>query len=70
MRDVGVIAFAQETAKKDRERNEVEFIIPVVQEAVRQSGMFSTVCSVLGRVVPHADAEAPELVLELTESVA
>ncbi len=39
MRDVGVIAFAQETAEKDRERNEVEFIIPVVQEAVRQSGM-------------------------------
>lgn len=39
MRDVGVIAFAQDTAEKDRERNEVEFIIPVVQEAVRQSGM-------------------------------
>jgi acetyl-CoA acetyltransferase len=39
VRDVGVIAFAQETAEKDRERNEVEFIIPVVQEAVRQSGM-------------------------------
>jgi acetyl-CoA acetyltransferase len=39
VRDVGVIAFAQETVEKDRERNEVEFIIPVVQEAVRQSGM-------------------------------
>jgi len=39
VRDVGVIAFAQETAEKDRVRNEVEFIIPVVQEAVRQSGM-------------------------------
>ena len=39
MRDVAVIGFAQETAFKDRERNEVEFIIPVVQEAVRQSGM-------------------------------
>jgi acetyl-CoA acetyltransferase len=39
VRDVGVIAFAQETAAKDRERNEVEFIIPVVQEAVRRSGM-------------------------------
>ena len=39
MRDVGVIAFAQETVEKDRERNEVEFIIPVVQEAVRQTGM-------------------------------
>ncbi len=39
MRDVGVIAFAQETVENDRERNEVEFIIPVVQEAVRRSGM-------------------------------
>ena len=37
MRDVGS-SFAQDTAEKDRERNEVEFIIPVVQEAVRQSG--------------------------------
>jgi len=39
MRDVAVISFAQETAERDRERNEVEFIIPVVQEAVRASGL-------------------------------
>ncbi len=39
MRDVAVISFAQDTAEKDRERNEVEFIIPVVQEAVRASGL-------------------------------
>ncbi len=39
MRDVGVISFAQETAVKDRERNEVEFIIPVVQQAVADSGL-------------------------------
>ena len=39
MRDVAVISFAQETAENDRERNEVEFIIPVVQEAVARSGI-------------------------------
>ena len=39
MRDVGVISFAQRTAVKDRERNEVEFVIPVVQEAVAASGI-------------------------------
>ena len=39
MRDVAVISFAQETAERDRVRNEVEFIIPVVQEAVRASGL-------------------------------
>ena len=39
MRDVAVISFAQETAVKDRERNEVEFIIPVVQQAVAASGL-------------------------------
>jgi acetyl-CoA acetyltransferase len=39
VRDVAVISFAQETAERDRERNEVEFIIPVVQEAVRASGL-------------------------------
>ncbi len=39
MRDVGVISFAQRTAVNDRERNEVEFIIPVVQEAVAASGL-------------------------------
>ena len=39
MRDVGVIGFAQETAVNDRERNEVEFVSPVVREAIEQSGM-------------------------------
>ena len=39
MRDVAVISFAQETARNDRERNEVEFIIPSVQGAVRASGL-------------------------------
>lgn len=39
MRDVAVISFAQQTAERDRERNEVEFIIPVVQEAVAASGL-------------------------------
>src|SRR6476646_6681034 len=39
MRDVAVVSFAQVTAERDRERNEVEFIIPVVQEAVRASGL-------------------------------
>ena len=39
MRDVAVISFAQETARNDRERNEVEFVIPVVQGAVAASGL-------------------------------
>src|SRR3954466_10487329 len=39
MRDVGIIAFAQETAEKARDPNEGELIIPVVQAAVAQSGM-------------------------------
>ncbi len=39
MRDVAVISFAQETAVKDRERNEVEFISPVVRDAVAGSGI-------------------------------
>jgi acetyl-CoA acetyltransferase len=38
-RDVAVIGFAQETAVHDRERNEVEFVIPVVREAIAKSGM-------------------------------
>jgi acetyl-CoA acetyltransferase len=38
-RNVGVIGFAQETAVDDRERNEVEFVIPVVREAISRSGM-------------------------------
>jgi acetyl-CoA acetyltransferase len=39
MRDVAVVGFAQSTARKDRERNEVEFISPVVQAAVERSGI-------------------------------
>jgi acetyl-CoA acetyltransferase len=39
MRNVAVVGFAQSTARKDRERNEVEFISPVVQEAVERSGI-------------------------------
>jgi acetyl-CoA acetyltransferase len=39
LRDVAVIGFAQETAIDDRERNEVEFVIPVVREAIARSGM-------------------------------
>jgi acetyl-CoA acetyltransferase len=38
-RDVAVIGFAQETRVNDRERNEVEFVIPVVREAITRSGM-------------------------------
>lgn len=38
-RDVAVIGFAQQTAVDDRERNEVEFVIPVVREAIARSGM-------------------------------
>ena len=39
MRDVAIISFAYDTAENDRTRNEVEFIIPVAQEAVRASGL-------------------------------
>jgi acetyl-CoA acetyltransferase len=39
LRDVAVIGFAQETAVEDRDRNEVEFVIPVVREAIERSGM-------------------------------
>ena len=42
MRDVAVIGFAQETAVNDRERNEVEFVSPVVREAIERSGMKRT----------------------------
>ena len=38
-REVAVIGFAQETAVDDRQRNEVEFVIPVVREAIARSGM-------------------------------
>jgi acetyl-CoA acetyltransferase len=39
MREVAIVGFAQDTAAKDRERNEVEFIIPVAREAVERSGI-------------------------------
>ena len=39
MRDVAVISFSQNVADHDRERNEVEFIIPVIRDAVKQSGL-------------------------------
>lgn len=39
MRDVAIVSFAQLTADTDRERNEVEFIIPVAHEAVERSGL-------------------------------
>ncbi len=39
MRDVAVVGFAQNLAEHDRERNEVEFIIPVVRDAIAQSGI-------------------------------
>jgi acetyl-CoA acetyltransferase len=39
MRDVAIVSFAQLTADTDRERNEVEFIVPVAQQAVERSGL-------------------------------
>jgi acetyl-CoA acetyltransferase len=39
MRDVAVVGFAQQVADHDRVHNEVEFIIPVVQQAVAASGI-------------------------------
>ncbi len=39
LRDVAVVGFAQDTAVKDRDRNEVEIISPVVREAVERSGL-------------------------------
>ncbi len=39
LRDVAVVGFAQNLADHDRERNEVEFIIPVVRDAIAQSGI-------------------------------
>ena len=64
MRDVAVIGFAQETAVKDRERNEVEFVIPVVREAIERSGMqrrdigftISGSCDYLARRAVHVRA--------------
>ncbi len=39
MRDVAIISFAQSCKRKERERNEVEILMPVVAEAVEASGM-------------------------------
>lgn len=39
MRRVGIVSFAQLTTPRERRRNEVELVIPVVQEAVRASGI-------------------------------
>jgi acetyl-CoA acetyltransferase len=39
MRRVGIVSFAQLTSPRERRRNEVELVIPVVQEAVRASGI-------------------------------
>lgn len=39
MRDVAVVGFAQLTAARDREHNEVELVIPVVREALARSGI-------------------------------
>ena len=40
MRDVAIVAFAQSTSPRDT-RNEVEILMPVVQEAVRASKLCS-----------------------------
>ncbi len=40
MRDVAVVSFAQApSVRSDSERNEVEILMPVVQEAVKRSGI-------------------------------
>jgi acetyl-CoA acetyltransferase len=39
MRDVAIVSFAQSVAQFEHERNEVEILMPVVQEAVGASGM-------------------------------
>lgn len=39
LRDVAVVGFAQSSAVRDREHNEVELISPVVREAVERSGI-------------------------------
>jgi acetyl-CoA acetyltransferase len=41
MRDVGIVSFAQSNAKAEL-RNEVEILLPVVKEAVKQSGLART----------------------------
>src|SRR6188472_4524223 len=39
MRDVGVVSFAASAVARDSEHNEVEMIVPVVREAIANSGM-------------------------------
>jgi acetyl-CoA acetyltransferase len=39
MRDVGIVSFAYSAVAKDSEHNEVEMIVPVVRDAVAQSGI-------------------------------
>jgi acetyl-CoA acetyltransferase len=41
MRDVGIVSFAQSNARREV-RNEVEILLPVVKEAVKQSGFART----------------------------
>ena len=41
MRDVGIVSFAQSNARREV-RNEVEILLPVVKEAVKQSGLART----------------------------
>jgi acetyl-CoA acetyltransferase len=41
MRDVGIVSFAQSNAAREL-RNEVEILLPVVKEAVKQSGLART----------------------------
>jgi acetyl-CoA acetyltransferase len=41
MRDVGIVSFAQSNAKREL-RNEVEILLPVVKQAVKQSGFART----------------------------
>jgi acetyl-CoA acetyltransferase len=39
MRDVAVISFAQHTARREQERNEIEFLRPVIEDACEPVGM-------------------------------
>ena len=39
MRDVAIVSFAQTATRMEEQRNEVEILLPVVQEAVEKSGL-------------------------------
>ena len=39
MRDVGIVSFAYSAVAKDSEHNEVEMIVPVIHDAIAQSGI-------------------------------